>query len=323
MGKDEASEQEGYANQLRSRADEIGALFVRRAERFKRASLFAKIGLISIGSALGAIAQFTQFPEEGPTAWQIIGIASSLIVAVGGIFVWITEEDGPGELKVAHAAVEKAREALLGYEELYETVEENGRLVYLVQAIYIMRSVLESVASSDAEMKDDRIAKLVLEACDRELPISMGFQQADQWTIGLYQALDSSDGRKELKCIATKRAIPCELSEARTWKEGTGIAGVCFSIRDEVVIPDLQAEGINTVFGAALNEPRTYDASRYRSMVAIPIVVGSNDEPWGIVAATNDRIDHFSGATGGGLANQEGARALAHMVALGVALARI
>lgn len=306
---------------LRKKADEIGALFVERAQKFRNASLFAKIALISIGSALAAIAQFTQFPATGPTGWQVAGIGASLIVAVGGIFVWITEQDAPKELSIAHAAVERAREALAGYEELYQLTDEMDRLVYLVQATNLMRGVIERAAGSGLD--EDKLSALVLKACDRSLPIAMGFQQPDQWTVGIYKAVPIDDGRHELVCIASKRAIECDLSEARRWREGTGIAGVCFSINDEVVIPDLQAQGVRAVFGSAANEVRQYDAERYRSMVAVPINVGKDSQPWGVVAATNDRVDHFSTAGSDGLSNHEGARSLAGMVALGVALCRI
>ena len=195
------------------------------------------------------------------------------------------------------------------------------RLVYLVQATNLMRGVIERAAGSGLD--EDKLAGLILKACDRSLPIAMGFQQADQWTIGIYKASPLKDGRYELVCIASKRAIECDASEARRWREGTGIAGVCFSINDEVVIPDLQAQGIRSVFGSAANEVRQYDAERYRSMVAVPINVGKDAQPWGVIAATNDRVDHFAATASNGLSNHEGARALAGMVALGVALSRI
>lgn len=175
---------------LKRRADEIANLFLARAGKFRKASLFAKIALISIGSAISAVAQFAQFPATGPTAWQIAGIGASLVVAVGGVFVWLTEEDAPKELSVAHAAVEKAREALLGYEEFYKVAEENDRLVYLVQSLYLMRSVIERAA--EAKMADDRMASLILDACDRSLPIAMGFQQQDQWTVASTKRLDAT-----------------------------------------------------------------------------------------------------------------------------------
>jgi hypothetical protein len=208
----------------------------------------------------------------------------------------------------------------LGYEELYEIAGENDRLVFLIQAIYLMRSVIEQAVG--VSITETKMAELILEACDRSLPIAMGFQQADQWTIGVYEAEPLGDGRRELTCVATKRAIGCAPTEARKWKEGTGIAGVSFSVRDEVIIPDLQAEGIGSVFGAAANEVRDYDTERYRSMVAVPVLVGKDDEPWGVVAATNDRVAHFTVSQRDGLSNIEGARALANMVALGIAVCR-
>ena len=305
---------------LKQLGDEIAGLFVRRARKFKNASLFAKIALISIGSAISAIAQFTEFGEDGPTGWQAAGIGASIVVAVGGIFVWLTEEDGPEELSTAHKAVERAREALTGYEAFYEVADENDRLVYLIQAIYLMRNVLE--AASVSHLDEDALGRTLLQACDRSLPISMNFQQSDQWTIGVYKAVPTQGDRRELRCIATKRAFEADPKSARSWKEGTGIAGVSFSIQEEVIIPDLQAEGISSVFGAAGNERRKYDAERYRSMIAVPIMVDGDNVPWGIVSATNDRVNHFSAEQANGLSTLEGARALAGMMALGVAITR-
>lgn len=305
---------------LQQSAKEVTDLFLARASKFKNASLFAKIALISVGSAISAIAQFAEFGPKGPTGWQLAGIAASIIVAVGGIFVWITEEDAPKELTVAHRALEAAREALQGYDDVYAIIEENDRLVYLIQAYRLMRFVLETI--SVTKVSEANLAATILQACDRSLPIAMGFQQVDQWTLGIYKAEPIGADRRELVCVATKRAFECDIKSARRWREGTGIAGVSFSIQDEVVIPDLQSEGVSAVFGAAGNERRDYDAERYRSMVAVPIKVDGDAEPWGVVCATIDKVGHFSAEQGNGLSSLEGARALADMTALGVAICR-
>ena len=57
-------------------------------------------------------------------------------------------------------------------------------------------------------------------------------------------------------------------------------------------------------------------------MIAVPIMVDGDNVPWGIVSATNDRVNHFSAEQANGLSTLEGARALAGMMALGVAITR-
>jgi hypothetical protein len=67
---------------------------------------------------------------------------------------------------------------------------------------------------------------------------------------------------------------------------------------------------------------RPYDNDRYRSMVAVPIKVDGMEKPWGVVAATNDKTAHFNPPFGSGPKPDEGARALAGMIALGIAVSR-
>lgn len=303
-------------------AGKLGQAVMRTAGRARQASLFVKVGLIAIGSAVIAIATFLDFPSTGPTGPQILGILAALIVAVGATFVMITEEDAPKNLALAQEAVEAAREAEARFEIVGELSGSINRLISLYQAQSVMRGVIERLASAGTA-SEDGVVKAMLKACERLLPITMEFAQADVWTIGIYKAVASPDeGKVDLKCVAHKRAIECSLEEARVWREGTGIAGVAYSNAREVIIPDLHAEGMKAVFGTNANKRREYDTDRYRSMVAVPIEVHGLDKPWGVVAATTDKPGHFSARERPGVKPDEGARALASMVALAVAVMR-
>lgn len=299
----------------------ISAAFKERAQNFRKSSLFVKIVFVAFFSAVAGVAQFLQFPSTGATFPQILGIIASMIVAVGGIFVLVTEQDASSHLALAHEALEAARDAEAKYEVIDELQYEADLLIELYQAMSVMRGAIERVAFLSSPDENDVITNL-LTAAGRSLAIAMDFQQADQWTIGVYKAVPDPKevNRSLLKCVAHKRAIECEVTDARVWKEGTGIMGVAFANGDEIIIPDLQAEGMAAVFGAAGNESRIYDNDRYRSMVAVPIKVDGLDKPWGVVTATNDRVGHFSTKVPTGVRPEEGARALAGMVALAVAV---
>jgi hypothetical protein len=120
-----------------------------------------------------------------------------------------------------------------------------------------------------------------------------------------------------LECIAHARKIQCDLSNARAWPEGVGVAGVAFSMKNEITIPDMNAAELGTVF--KLNaEARTYDYARYRSMVAVPIRVGSDDIPWGVAVVTSDKPHHFNVEPSDGVPTSEPIRAIAAMAALAV-----
>lgn len=307
---------------LRGKASELAAAFKVRAGRFRRASLIVKIAFVGFGSALAGIAQLAQFPATGPTAWQIAGILASIVVAIGAAFVVFTEQDSSTELALANEAVEAARDAEARYAAVEELETNVGQLVALYQAMSVMRSAAERIATTDT-LSDEQAADAIMKASGRQLPIAMAFAQADQWTVGVYKAVPASEpGRADLRCVTHRRAIECDPSEARVWHEGTGIAGVCYSNQTEMIVPDLQVAGIRAVFGTAANEVRDYDDERYRSMVAVPIWVHGLPKPWGVVAATNDRVDHFSYRQAPGIKPDEGARALAAMLALGIAIVR-
>ena len=297
--------------------------FLKQARRFGRASLFVKVVLVSIFSLIAAIAQFAQFPDAGPEPWQIAGIGASLIVAIGGIFVIITEQDATEQLALAQKATEAAREAVSGYAIIDQLEADTGRLVELFQAMNVMRGAVEHLTTMKGADEDAAIAR-ILKASERSLAIALDFAQYDQWTIGIYKAVPCPNeaNRALLKCVAHKRAIDCATDEARVWKEGTGIMGVAYSNGDEIIVPDLQADGMRAVFGTSANEARDYDGDRYRSMVAVPVKVEGMDKPWGVVTATNDRVGHFSTDAGAGVRPDEGVRVLAGMIALAVAVIR-
>lgn len=173
-----------------------------------------------------------------------------------------------------------------------------------------------------ASMTEEKLISTVLEACERSLPIAMGFSQSDRWTICIYKAKLQSAGPTILECIAHHRAIKCNLTSARKWESGTGIAGSAFANRNEIIIDDLQIPSLQAVFGTAANVAKPDDPTLYRSMVAVPVMVNGINEPWGVVTATNDRVDHFSLNRSLAIEASEAVRALSAMIALAVACFR-
>ncbi|MEO8722148.1 MAG: hypothetical protein ABI395_01315 [Sphingobium sp.] len=301
----------------------IGEEFKKQARRFKNASLFVKLVLVAGFSAIAGVAQFFQFPSSGPESSQVIGIIATIVVATGAIFIMITEQDATEQLALAQAAIEAAREAQSQFDILDQIADDTSRLIELFQALSVMRGAIERLTALNSP-DEDEVADRLLKSAERSLAIAMAFDQADLWTIGVYRAVPCPDeqNRALLKCVAHKRAIVCEVSEARVWKEGTGIMGVSYANSDEIIVPDLQIEGMRAVFGTSANTQRDYDQERYRSMIAVPIKVHGMVKPWGVVTATSDRVSHFSYDGAPGVRTDEGARVLANMIALAIAVVR-
>lgn len=87
-------------------------------------------------------------------------------------------------------------------------------------------------------------------------------------------------------------------------------------------MPDLDDPAVGTTFRLddALRKPE--DRERYKSIFAVPVQVGSDELPWGVVLATSNVPYHFGSTETNGVDPEEGVRALAGVIALAVAVCR-
>ncbi|WP_156397273.1 MULTISPECIES: hypothetical protein [unclassified Sphingomonas] len=291
---------------------------VKNARSVARASWWIKGAAVLGGAAIAGICQFTTWGSGTPSSSSILGIAACVVVFAGGIYVLATEQDAAQAIEVADSAVEEVRAASARFDELDEFFEAYGRLIEIYQICLSMRGGIEQAVIGSPNI--DQLVVTLFDLVSRQISIAAGFQQADRWTIGVYKAVPSANpDRADLKCIAQERALKCELYEARMWPEGVGIAGIAYSNAREIVLPDLQAEGMQGVFGPKGHQ-RTYDAERYVSMVAVPIQVAGHAKPWGVVTATSDRAGHFAAASNPGIKTDEPIRAVAAFIGLAVAM---
>jgi hypothetical protein len=309
---------------LREKAEAVAEQFKRRSKNQSSASLLVKIILIVVGSAVATVAQFLDFNSSGPTHSQILGIIAAIAAGIGGIYVVVTDKDAAEELELARDAIESARELqyslIESSSEFVRYQREVKRAVELYQMMSILRGVIEQVIASP--LRDTlKIIDVCMEAAQRALPITMGFHQADRWTICVYHAEANDGGKVILKCVAHNRAIKCDLAEARTWAEGVGVSGVAYSNNREVIVPDLLDPGLGTVFDLG-DKRKAYDDERYRSLAAVPISVDRAERPWGILIATSDRPHHFEVTEQPGVQTVEGVRALAGMLALAISVSK-
>lgn len=307
-------------NRAASISERVSSLFEERARRFKRASLFVKSMFVAAGSAVMGVTQFLQVgPEETLTATQVVGIAASVVVFAGAVFVLFTEDDASEELATARRASEELREAQDAIEaySLYDEIID--KQISLYQTLVVMRGVIERAVVTGDTLPD--VVQKLLQLTNRLLPVALGFAQADQWTICIYRAVPNHAGRDKLVCAAHNRAIMCEIAEARDWEEGVGVSGIAYANRQEVIVPNMHAAGLGSVFNIAAGA-RDYDGDRYRSMAVVPIKVDGQQKPWGVVVATNDRYNHFTLDEDVGLQTAEAVRAVSGMVALAVAVCK-
>jgi hypothetical protein len=285
-----------------------------------RASKAVKGVLILGGALVAGIAQFVTWPDGTPAApAQVVGIAATFIVALGGLYSWWTESDAADALRVAEKAVDGVRDAQSKLREFEPFFSAFDRMSETYSFCLTFRHALEQASVGVTGDIDDHLRTL-LKQIERSLVIAAGFEQADRYTIVLYRAVPAAEaGKFDLKPIAHKRALECDLAVARTWPEGVGIAGIAYTNGREVIIPDLLAEGMQAVFGPR-GQSKDSDSERYISMVAVPIVVAGNDRPWGVLAATSDQAEHFCAEGAPGFKTDEPIRTAAAFFELAIAM---
>ena len=309
------------------------------ASRNWKASIFVKIVLISLAALLSAIAQFADVPSGSSISnWGVIGIFASMLIFLGAVFVIWTEHDSSIELREAQKALLKAEEkekenmkAKSEYNEVMDKIEDFvsdsdlalSRATSLYNATMAMRSVIEGSIQA-MPIDEVQILDTLVRVCRFPLPVAMGVEQRQQWTICIYRAEPETLGssRIVLRIVAHLRAVECKASEARVWPAGVGVTGIAYANRREIIVPDAFGEGVGSTFELGGDLNRDYDLERYRSYVAVPVFVGSDDMPWGVVVGTNDVPDHFSSDHDTGVRASEAIRALAGMVELGVSVSR-
>jgi hypothetical protein len=272
---------------LKQLADRVAIGFKKQAQAQHRASLFVKIALITLGAAVSAVGLAVDLARANGewTFWTISGIAGAALVAIGGVFVLITERDISETLDAAREAIEKARE----FEEEKNDFEGNinwlsnevRRGLELYNSMDVMRGFIEQ----SLDVPGASVASIMqncLNGAQSSLHVAFDFAVGDTWTICIYEAQTSAEsGKVILRCVAHDRTIQCRLEEARVWQEGNGVVGVAYSNAREIIIPDMYAPELGTTFDLKENA-RAHDRARYHSMVAVPIMVGSDRIPWGV-----------------------------------------
>jgi hypothetical protein len=310
--------------------ERIGAAYAARQRKFDAAKRFVEIVLVIIGGAVASGASWLQTGFSWPpTSPQIVAFVGLLVSVAGALFIVLVRQDEDHLFDASQAlqAMEQNEGRLEEAEEVSFLLQSSSRqLRSLYLAFNAARGMLER-AICKGHQDEDKLVADVLVAMRLELRIALDFQIDNTWTIVVFKSmLDNSDGYRYLHCIAHDRSIECDISKARRWREGIGVGGIALARNDEVVAPDILESSAVSLFSLNGDAVREEDRKRYRSMFAVPVQVGSDTLPWGVVLASCNEPGHFPSSDvdmeDSSLNNKEGLRALAGMVALAVAACR-
>lgn len=300
-----------------SEAPSLKSVILNHLANASLANRLVKGGMLLGGALVAGIAQFMDI-EGSLKVHQGFGIIGTVSVFLAAWLVLTKEKDATEELRIAFDAKAEADERSEQIDQLLAVYGDLDRASQLIVAVGLLRGYIEHLCCNDAKQSEDVIVSVIFSMVSRQISLSMGLIGNDEWTICAYKAHPNPDGRDKLKLVADARAIPCERSAAREWEEGVGVAGICYSTEQEIVVPDFQSDGVGTLFNVGARQ-RDYDASRYQSIVAVPIQIDNHPRPWGVITATSDRRYHFR-ADAPGIQNTEGVRIMAGFIALALAI---
>jgi hypothetical protein len=311
-------------SELYGAAQDVAQRFKRHSKKLFRVSVFVKLLLVIGGATAAAIAHCVELAHNNGvfSEWTALGLGGAAAVAVGGIYIALTETDVTAYLDSARDALEIARDHEQKMERFKRDIErlkkEIDRGLQLYNSMGVMRGAIET-SLDIPNVTVERILRTCIRSARNSLEVAMDFATGDIWTICIFKATRMKESDKfTLKLVAHARKKDCKLAEAREWLEGVGVAGFTFLKGSEVVVADMLAPALGTVFNLTTTNSRTYDPTRYRSMVAIPIRILSNPTPWGVAMVTTDKRGHFEVESSGGISTSEAARAIAAMAALAV-----
>jgi hypothetical protein len=276
---------------LKASSQALTQLLGSRATLLDRTVVFSKIAS-AIGIAVIAIATSAN--------WPAVVYVAAAVVFVLTVFSVFAEKDASTTLSNARLAMDRAIDQQAESESQRRTAEEVEdayteeleRLSHFQAARDLVRAIFEDVATSQSTLDEIKVIDRILQQARRSLSLAHGFTMNDFYTICVYERVQVGGAAAELECKSHLRAIDCDLSKARKWKEGVGVAGTALARNEEIIVPDLQAPALGSLYN--LPEKKADDDVRYRSIVAEPISLDGKGQLWGVLVATSSNAGHFS-----------------------------
>jgi hypothetical protein len=313
---------------IQEMANQVNEFATKRAARQSAAARYLQI-VIAVCAAIVTTCHFADFNDHSSIS-HAIGFFLSIFVGLSAVFLIVFNGDPDETLELARKATDiaRTRQAELREESnRYDrTVNETAESVLRASDLYVALTDMQTaVCDVIANPGADEVStiSLMLEVGAPALKNAAGFSGRGHWTIAIFKAEAHAPPEPTLlRCVAQARSVKCDISQARVWPEGVGVAGISYATGEVKEVPDLAAPSVGNLFagGAAGGLRRPDDDRKYRSIVAIPVegVDVPGGRPWGIVAASSDRAGHFNSGSGSGLHPLQAVLALANIVELAI-----
>ncbi|MBX9796772.1 hypothetical protein [Sphingomonas sp.] len=185
-------------------------------------------------------------------------------------------EEREAALDAARQLDLKRRERLLAIEQMVEAIEAG-----------LIRKE-DSKATADALLR--RAIAAIRKAVDYQAP--------DFFTVSIFQRLSDGNGGEKMCRIAAQWSDPEKAAAGgRDWALGQGYTGVAWNNArvnpaGDVIESDTSLDHCRAQYPVEHADPKR--EALYRSVAAIPILIGKDNTVWGVVTATSDRAGVFT-----------------------------
>ena len=266
------------------------------------ANHWTQVGIKILAVICGSLAAGIGGGMEGPLtaqAWPtlkgslvIFGAGSS---AVGGLLLIAADRERPGLIGDVRRDLEVFREYLDLHDQMSEReswrVDCDNALKIMLEAVE--KSLLNTPGSVTANMQ------AVLDVSYLSLLDALGVVDGEDYTISIFKR---DDGAGEMVRLAQQWYSEADtVADTRSWAKTQGFTGQAWVNRRTIGVPDALdpvARQIYTRPPEKTFEPGNLDGvradnARYRSFACVPIMVGVEQEPWGMLTITSDIVGRF------------------------------
>lgn len=263
-------------------------------------SLRPAFGFVALGGAL-ILGISRLLPDPWGTGVAILG---GVTAAAGGAFVVMLDFkklEISQDAKDAHRTADEAIAALaVKQSELDGERDALSRAAKLdrkrLARIEATRLMIESLEAALLRNADARLAaRQLLTNSSASLRNAVDYQTSDFLTFTIFRKTRAGRGEIMRPIAREWTDAPEATTLGRHWKRGEGYTGHVWSLAQDnreasVVEPDTQRPEAQKYM------VKTADAkheARYRSVASFPILVGKDNDIWGVVTATSDRAGVF------------------------------
>jgi GAF domain-containing protein len=260
----------------------------------KRLQIFFGLGGTAAASLFQLSAKATTSPEW-TTGLNVASAAVIVTVLIVNLLLLLADADGAEILAAAHETDERCKALLGRIDLLTETSKIKDDGLKWLSVLYSVSLALRDFIGP-LVMRGTLDEKTKKERFDEMLDLVLS-QKADLFGIGderfNFAIYLPDPGQETLSCFCCRRRDRAdEEAPHRSWPMGHGHVGRAFQDERELIASDVQDATMEAYFRTPDHLARKDDSARYRSLAAVPIMIGGA-KPLGVLIATSDVPGRF------------------------------